>query len=116
MVWVPSPPSRGQPPPAWAYAQLLDHTGRVACSGHPQEWVTGGPPPAPLSHAGLPRDGPGQAPVSGCSPPPQIQKWGNVEWAHDYELQELRARTAAGTLFIHLCSQSSTVKHKLLQE
>nr|XP_008251893.2 ATP synthase mitochondrial F1 complex assembly factor 2 isoform X3 [Oryctolagus cuniculus]XP_051685608.1 ATP synthase mitochondrial F1 complex assembly factor 2 isoform X2 [Oryctolagus cuniculus] len=46
----------------------------------------------------------------------QIQKWGNVEWAHDYELQELRARTAAGTLFIHLCSQSSTVKHKLLQE
>lgn len=46
----------------------------------------------------------------------QIQKWGNVEWAHDYELQELRARTAAGTLFIHLCSESSTVKHKLLQE
>ncbi|KAG8521854.1 ATP synthase mitochondrial F1 complex assembly factor 2, partial [Galemys pyrenaicus] len=46
----------------------------------------------------------------------QIQKWGNIEWAHDYELQELRARTAAGTLFIHLCSESSTVKHKLLQE
>nr|XP_040125577.1 ATP synthase mitochondrial F1 complex assembly factor 2 isoform X4 [Ictidomys tridecemlineatus] len=46
----------------------------------------------------------------------QIQKWGNVEWAHDYELQELRARTAAGTLFVHLCSESSTVKHKLLQE
>ncbi|XP_069917751.1 ATP synthase mitochondrial F1 complex assembly factor 2 isoform X7 [Oryctolagus cuniculus] len=46
----------------------------------------------------------------------QIQKWGNVEWAHDYELQELRARTAAGTLYIHLCSQSSTVNHKLLQE
>lgn len=46
----------------------------------------------------------------------QIQKWGNVEWAHDYELQELRARTAAGTLFVHLCSESTTVKHKLLQE
>uniref|UniRef100_A0A2K5QTC2 ATP synthase mitochondrial F1 complex assembly factor 2 n=1 Tax=Cebus imitator TaxID=2715852 RepID=A0A2K5QTC2_CEBIM len=46
----------------------------------------------------------------------QIQKWGNIEWAHDYELQELRARTAAGTLFIHLCSESSTVKHKLLKE
>uniref|UniRef100_A0A8C0X3W9 ATP synthase mitochondrial F1 complex assembly factor 2 n=1 Tax=Castor canadensis TaxID=51338 RepID=A0A8C0X3W9_CASCN len=46
----------------------------------------------------------------------QIQKWGNIEWAHDYELQELRARTAAGTLFIHLCSESTTVKHKLLQE
>nr|XP_045232192.1 ATP synthase mitochondrial F1 complex assembly factor 2 isoform X3 [Macaca fascicularis] len=46
----------------------------------------------------------------------QIQKWGNIEWAHDYELQELRARTAAGTLFIHLCSESTTVKHKLLNE
>lgn len=46
----------------------------------------------------------------------QIQKWGHVEWAHDYELRELRARTAAGALFIHLCSESTTVKHKLLQE
>ncbi|XP_057167250.1 ATP synthase mitochondrial F1 complex assembly factor 2 isoform X1 [Ursus arctos] len=46
----------------------------------------------------------------------QIQKWGNIEWAHDYELQELRARTAAGTLFVHLCSESATVKHKLLQQ
>uniref|UniRef100_A0A8C8Z8E8 ATP synthase mitochondrial F1 complex assembly factor 2 n=1 Tax=Prolemur simus TaxID=1328070 RepID=A0A8C8Z8E8_PROSS len=44
----------------------------------------------------------------------QIQKWGNIEWAHDYELQELRARTAAGALFVHLCSESATVKHKLL--
>lgn len=47
---------------------------------------------------------------------PQIQKWGNIEWAHDYELRELRARTAAGTLFVHLCSESATVKHKLLQQ
>ncbi|XP_045382848.1 ATP synthase mitochondrial F1 complex assembly factor 2 isoform X4 [Lemur catta] len=46
----------------------------------------------------------------------QIQKWGNIEWAHDYELQELRARTAAGALFVHLCSESTTVKHKLLQD
>ncbi|XP_061032239.1 ATP synthase mitochondrial F1 complex assembly factor 2 isoform X2 [Eubalaena glacialis] len=45
----------------------------------------------------------------------QIQKWGNVEWAHDYEVQDLRARTAAGALFVHLCSESSAVKHKLLQ-
>ncbi|TKC53132.1 hypothetical protein EI555_006630, partial [Monodon monoceros] len=45
----------------------------------------------------------------------QIQKWGNVEWAHDYELQDLRARTAAGALFVHLCSESSAVKHKLPQ-
>ncbi|XP_044160663.1 ATP synthase mitochondrial F1 complex assembly factor 2 [Bufo gargarizans] len=46
----------------------------------------------------------------------QIQRWGNVEWAHDYELQELQARTAAGTLFVHLCSSSSSIKHKLLQD
>ncbi|XP_007174282.2 ATP synthase mitochondrial F1 complex assembly factor 2 isoform X2 [Balaenoptera acutorostrata] len=45
----------------------------------------------------------------------QIQKWGNVEWAHDYEVWDLRARTAAGALFVHLCSESSAVKHKLLQ-
>ena len=47
---------------------------------------------------------------------PQIQKWGTVEWAHDYELQELRARTAAGALFVHLCSESTTIRHKLLQD
>ncbi|XP_005523112.2 PREDICTED: ATP synthase mitochondrial F1 complex assembly factor 2 [Pseudopodoces humilis] len=46
----------------------------------------------------------------------QIRRWGNVEWAHDYDLCELRARTAAGTLFVHLCSESSTIKHKLLQD
>ncbi|XP_064376164.1 ATP synthase mitochondrial F1 complex assembly factor 2 isoform X2 [Dromaius novaehollandiae] len=46
----------------------------------------------------------------------QIQRWGSVEWAHDYDLCELRARAAAGTLFVHLCSESSTVKHKLLQD
>ncbi|XP_068099655.1 ATP synthase mitochondrial F1 complex assembly factor 2 [Hyperolius riggenbachi] len=46
----------------------------------------------------------------------QIQRWGNVEWAHDYDLHELRSRTAAATLFVHLCCSSSTVKHKLLQD
>ncbi|KAG8542377.1 hypothetical protein GDO81_029909, partial [Engystomops pustulosus] len=46
----------------------------------------------------------------------QIQHWGSVEWAHDYDLQEIQARTAAGTLFVHLCSSSSTSKHKLLQD
>ncbi|XP_077305573.1 ATP synthase mitochondrial F1 complex assembly factor 2 [Lithobates pipiens] len=45
----------------------------------------------------------------------QIQRWGNVAWAHDFDIHELCARTAAGTLFIHLCSSSTTVKHKLLQ-
>ncbi|KAL8175337.1 UNVERIFIED_CONTAM: ATP synthase mitochondrial F1 complex assembly factor 2 [Gekko kuhli] len=46
----------------------------------------------------------------------QIRRWGTVEWAHDYDLYELRARTAAATLFVHLCSESSTVKHKLMQD
>ncbi|XP_061562214.1 ATP synthase mitochondrial F1 complex assembly factor 2 isoform X1 [Phycodurus eques] len=46
----------------------------------------------------------------------QIQCWGNVEWAHDYDMYELRARTAAGALFVHLSSESSTVKRKLLQD
>ncbi|XP_053550962.1 ATP synthase mitochondrial F1 complex assembly factor 2 [Bombina bombina] len=46
----------------------------------------------------------------------QIQHWGNVEWAHDYELQELRARTAAGVLFVLLSSENTTLKHKILKE
>nr|XP_056722453.1 ATP synthase mitochondrial F1 complex assembly factor 2 [Euleptes europaea] len=46
----------------------------------------------------------------------QIQHWGSVEWAHDYDVYDLRARTAAATLFIHLCSESSTVKHKVMQD
>lgn len=46
----------------------------------------------------------------------QIRCWGNVEWAHDYDMYELRARTAAGALFVHLTSESSTVKHKLMRD
>uniref|UniRef100_A0A1A7XRB1 ATP synthase mitochondrial F1 complex assembly factor 2 n=1 Tax=Iconisemion striatum TaxID=60296 RepID=A0A1A7XRB1_9TELE len=46
----------------------------------------------------------------------QIRRWGNVEWAHDYDMYELRARTAAGALFVRLSSESSTVKHKLMQD
>ncbi|XP_056286041.1 ATP synthase mitochondrial F1 complex assembly factor 2 [Pseudoliparis swirei] len=45
----------------------------------------------------------------------QIQHWGNVESAHDYDMYELRARTAAGALFVHLTSESLTVKRKLMQ-
>ncbi|KAG1925570.1 TOM1-like protein [Pimephales promelas] len=30
----------------------------------------------------------------------QIQSWGNVEWAHDYDMYELQARTAAGAMFM----------------
>lgn len=50
------------------------------------------------------------------SGPTQIRCWGNVEWAHDYDMYELRARTSAGALFVHLTSESSTVKHKLMQD
>lgn len=46
----------------------------------------------------------------------QIRQWGNVEWAHDYDMYELRARTAAGALFIQLSSEASSVKRKLLQD
>ncbi|KAL4624555.1 ATP synthase mitochondrial F1 complex assembly factor 2 isoform X1 [Arapaima gigas] len=46
----------------------------------------------------------------------QIRRWGNIEWAHDYDMYELRARTAAGTLFVHLSSESSTIKRKLMQD
>lgn len=46
----------------------------------------------------------------------QIRQWGNVEWAHDYDMYELRARTAAGVLFVHLSSETSSVKRKLLQD
>lgn len=46
----------------------------------------------------------------------QIRRWGNIEWAHDYDMYELRARTAAGALFVYLSSESSTVKRKLLQD
>ncbi|XP_046889109.1 ATP synthase mitochondrial F1 complex assembly factor 2 [Hypomesus transpacificus] len=46
----------------------------------------------------------------------QIQHWGSVEWAHDYDTHELRARTAAGALFVYLTSESSTIKRKLLQD
>lgn len=46
----------------------------------------------------------------------QIGQWGNVEWAHDYDMFELRARTAAGALFVQLSSETSSVKRKLLQD
>uniref|UniRef100_A0A3P9IKW9 ATP synthase mitochondrial F1 complex assembly factor 2 n=1 Tax=Oryzias latipes TaxID=8090 RepID=A0A3P9IKW9_ORYLA len=46
----------------------------------------------------------------------QISHWGNVEWAHDYDMYELRARTAAGALFIQLSSENLTVKHKIMQD
>ncbi|XP_056325220.1 ATP synthase mitochondrial F1 complex assembly factor 2 [Danio aesculapii] len=46
----------------------------------------------------------------------QIRSWGNVEWVHDYDMYELRARTAAGALFVHLSSEKTSVKKKILQD
>ncbi|KAF4106685.1 ATP synthase mitochondrial F1 complex assembly factor 2 [Onychostoma macrolepis] len=46
----------------------------------------------------------------------QIQQWGNVEWVHDYDMYELQSRTAAGAMFVHLSSESTAVKRKILQD
>ncbi|CAL8381621.1 ATP synthase mitochondrial F1 complex assembly factor 2 [Gadus morhua] len=46
----------------------------------------------------------------------QIERWGSVEWCHDYDMYELRARTAAGALFVQLSSEMSSVKRKLMQD
>lgn len=71
------------------------------------------PCPDALSEARLASANPQGAPLPLVL---QIRHWGNVEWAHDYDRHELRARAAAATLFVLLCSESSTVKHKLLQD
>ena len=42
----------------------------------------------------------------------QIEHWGSVEYAHGVELVDTRARVAAGTLMVHLVSESSNVKQK----
>ncbi|XP_064619474.1 ATP synthase mitochondrial F1 complex assembly factor 2-like [Lineus longissimus] len=42
----------------------------------------------------------------------QIERWGNVEWAHDVDLMDLQTKVAAATLFVHLCSESSKTLHK----
>ncbi|GFN98388.1 ATP synthase mitochondrial f1 complex assembly factor 2 [Plakobranchus ocellatus] len=42
----------------------------------------------------------------------QTERWGTVEWAHDIEKFDLRCRLAAAALFIHWCSESTTVKQK----
>eukprot|EP00058_Branchiostoma_floridae_P025253 XP_002610743.1 hypothetical protein BRAFLDRAFT_126077 [Branchiostoma floridae] len=42
----------------------------------------------------------------------QIMRWGNVEWAHDMELTDLRARAAASALFIHYNSERVTTMEK----
>lgn len=42
----------------------------------------------------------------------QIQQWGNVEWYHDIDRYELRARVAAAALFVNWCSESVSIKRK----
>ncbi|XP_077980599.1 ATP synthase mitochondrial F1 complex assembly factor 2-like [Glandiceps talaboti] len=43
----------------------------------------------------------------------QTSEWGRVEWAHDLDEADLKARVAAGTLFVHLSSESTHVVEKL---
>ena len=42
----------------------------------------------------------------------QIARWGSVEWAHDTENADLKARVAAAALFTQLVSGSHEVKRK----
>ena len=39
-------------------------------------------------------------------------KWGNVEWYHDLDIEELQAKIAAAALFIYWSSESTTTKKK----
>lgn len=40
----------------------------------------------------------------------QTSKWGNIEWAHDIELAQTRARVSAGILFVQLSSETKINK------
>ncbi|GFS15103.1 ATP synthase mitochondrial F1 complex assembly factor 2 [Elysia marginata] len=42
----------------------------------------------------------------------QTERWGTVEWAHDIEKLDIRCRLSAASLFIHWCSESTTIKQK----
>ncbi|KAK7113819.1 ATP synthase mitochondrial F1 complex assembly factor 2-like [Littorina saxatilis] len=42
----------------------------------------------------------------------QSRRWGNVEWHHDLEKYQLQSRLAASTLFVHWCSENTTVRQK----
>ncbi|CAL1542805.1 unnamed protein product [Lymnaea stagnalis] len=42
----------------------------------------------------------------------QTNHWGTVEWYHNMEQYELQSRLAAAALFVHWCSESSTIKQK----
>ncbi|XP_003741540.1 ATP synthase mitochondrial F1 complex assembly factor 2 [Galendromus occidentalis] len=42
----------------------------------------------------------------------QIKKWGSVEWSHELDKQQVKARLAASVLYFQLCEESVDVKTK----
>jgi len=42
----------------------------------------------------------------------QTNRWGTVEWAHDIEMYDVRGRLSAASLFVHWCSENSSIKQK----
>ncbi|CAG2239948.1 ATP12 [Mytilus edulis] len=46
----------------------------------------------------------------------QTTKWGNVEWYHDLDIEELHTRVAAAALFIYWSSESSSIIEKAVIE
>ena len=42
----------------------------------------------------------------------QCKRWGSVEWYHDMDKYELQSRVAAATLFVHWCSENTSVRQK----
>ena len=53
-----------------------------------------------------------QGKLTGCSPTVQSKRWGSVEWYHDVDRYELQSRLAASTLFVHWCSENTTIRQK----
>ncbi|KAL8623454.1 hypothetical protein ACOMHN_061967 [Nucella lapillus] len=42
----------------------------------------------------------------------QERCWGNVQWHHDVDRLDLQSRMASATLFVHWCSENTTVRQK----
>lgn len=43
----------------------------------------------------------------------QVSKWGRVEWSHDVEFADLKARVSAASLFIHLVLENTQTVKKI---
>lgn len=43
----------------------------------------------------------------------QVSRWGKVEWSHDVEYADLKARVSAAALFVHLVQESSNIITKM---